>query len=119
MHPFLIFHDYLGFRKEHERRQRQRRETNIVYRAARALRRIGRDLVVAHRRRRMIAALEGMDDRLLRDIGLYRCNIREVVESFSERELTMRPVASPLARSAPQRTVHAANSGGPAYLQAA
>ncbi|WP_165814490.1 DUF1127 domain-containing protein [Pararhodobacter oceanensis] len=119
MHPFLIFHDYLGFRKAHQRRQQQRRESNLLLRAAQALRGLAQNMMTAHRRRRMIAALEGMDDRLLRDIGLYRCNIREVVESFSDRELSMRPVAAALPRSEPQRTVRAANSGQPAYLQAA
>ena len=45
------------------------------------------------RRRKMIAALESMDDRLLRDIGLYRGDIRNVVNCLDDRELRMTPIA--------------------------
>lgn len=46
------------------------------------------------RRRRMIAALEALDTRLLNDIGLRREEIRRIVHSFDERELGMAPLAS-------------------------
>lgn len=45
------------------------------------------------RRRKMTAALAAMDDRLLRDIGIYREDIRRVVDGFDDRELRMIPVA--------------------------
>ena len=46
-------------------------------------------------RRKMIAALEAMDDRLLQDIGIHRDEIPHVVDGFSDRELRMTPLASP------------------------
>lgn len=44
-------------------------------------------------RRKMIVALRAMDDRLLRDIGVERCDIIQVVDGFDERELRMVPLA--------------------------
>ncbi|MFZ1479527.1 MAG: DUF1127 domain-containing protein [Paracoccaceae bacterium] len=50
--------------------------------------------IVRHwQRRRMIRALQAMDDRLLRDIGLARGDIEAVVDSFDDRELQMVPLA--------------------------
>ena len=40
-------------------------------------------------RRKMIASLEAMDDWLLRDIGIDRADIRNVVDGFDARELGM------------------------------
>ncbi|WP_413871496.1 DUF1127 domain-containing protein [Albidovulum sp.] len=61
-------------------------------------------------RRRMIAALEAMDDRLLRDIGIDRPDIRRMVATFSDRELRMTPLAtSPtLAETYPETSRKAA-----------
>ncbi len=42
----------------------------------------------------MIAALEAMDDRLLRDIGIYRGDIPRVVDDLNDRELRMSPLAN-------------------------
>lgn len=44
-------------------------------------------------RRKMIAALEALNDRTLLDIGVHRGEIRRVVEGFNEAELRMAPVA--------------------------
>lgn len=44
-------------------------------------------------RRKMIAAFDAMDDRLLRDIGINRRDIRRVVSRFDDRELGMVPIA--------------------------
>ena len=44
-------------------------------------------------RRKMIAALEALDDRTLLDIGVHRGEIRRVVEGFNEAELRMAPIA--------------------------
>lgn len=38
-------------------------------------------------RRRMIAALQSMDDRVLRDIGIRRSEIPSVVRGFTDEEL--------------------------------
>lgn len=45
-------------------------------------------------RRKMIETLRGMDDRLLRDIGIDRSEIPRVVDGLTDRELSMRPVSS-------------------------
>ncbi|WP_223306325.1 MULTISPECIES: DUF1127 domain-containing protein [Mameliella] len=45
-------------------------------------------------RRKMIETLRGMDDRLLRDIGIDRSDIPRVVDGLADRELSMRPVSS-------------------------
>jgi uncharacterized protein YjiS (DUF1127 family) len=45
-------------------------------------------------RRKMIAALNAMDPRLLRDLGIEPENIESVVEGFDARELRMVPLAS-------------------------
>ncbi|MBR9848465.1 MAG: iron-containing alcohol dehydrogenase [Rhodobacteraceae bacterium] len=42
----------------------------------------------------MIETLRGMDDRLLRDIGIDRSDIPRVVDGLTERERRMRPVSS-------------------------
>lgn len=47
-------------------------------------------------RRKMIAALEALDDRTLLDIGVHRGEIRRVVEGFNDAELRMAPVAPEL-----------------------
>lgn len=51
------------------------------------------------RQRRMIASLEALDDAVLRDIGIYRGDIRRAVAGFSDRELGMEPVAPPAESS--------------------
>lgn len=62
------------------------------------------------RRRRMMATLEALDDRILRDIGIYRSEIPRVVVEFSDRELGMTPVADSRNRRP---------TGGSGYAQAA
>ncbi|MBK8440367.1 MAG: DUF1127 domain-containing protein [Rhodobacter sp.] len=57
------------------------------------LRRLFGGIVRHWQRRRMIRALQAMDDRLLRDIGLARGDIEAVVDSFDDRELQMVPLA--------------------------
>jgi uncharacterized protein YjiS (DUF1127 family) len=48
-------------------------------------------------RRKMIAALAGLDDRILLDIGLCRWEIEDFVDGLSNAELRMTPVAPDLA----------------------
>ncbi len=49
--------------------------------------------VIKWQRRKVIAAFASMDPRLLRDIGIERCNIESVVDGFDHRERQMVPLA--------------------------
>jgi uncharacterized protein YjiS (DUF1127 family) len=55
--------------------------------------------VMRWQRRRMIEALQRLDDRILRDIGVTRGEIRYVVEGFSRDELRMKPPTPPIAET--------------------
>lgn len=55
-------------------------------------RRLFRSATRQWQRRRMIAALQAMDDRLLRDIGIDRADIPRIVDGFSDREIRMNPL---------------------------
>lgn len=44
-------------------------------------------------RHRMRNALERLDDRMLADIGIYRGEIKHIVDGFDAHELRMAPVA--------------------------
>lgn len=59
-----------------------------------AFRRWLRTTFLQWQRRKMIETLRGMDDRLLRDIGIGRSDIPRVVNGLTDRELSMRPVSS-------------------------
>lgn len=58
-----------------------------------AFRRWLRSTFLQWQRRKMIETLRGMDDRLLRDIGIDRSDIPRVVDCLTDRELSMRPVS--------------------------
>ncbi len=60
-----------------------------------------RALIRNWKRRKMIAALQALDDRLLRDIGITRSEINDVVDSFDDRELAMAPMVPAAQTSAP------------------
>lgn len=45
------------------------------------------------KRRKMIATLQALDDRMLRDIGITRSEITNVVDGFNDRELNMAAIA--------------------------
>lgn len=62
------------------------------------------------RQRRTIATLQGLDDRMLADIGLRRSDIPGAVETFGAHELRMVPVA---------KSIRAEDAERHAYLQAA
>ncbi len=47
------------------------------------------------RRRKMIAVLQALDTRTLRDIGIERCDIERIVDGFDAREMRMVPLAAP------------------------
>ncbi len=57
------------------------------------LRRLFQSIVRKWRRRKLIAAFEALDDRVLRDIGVNRSGIKRLVEGFDNQELRMVPVA--------------------------
>lgn len=61
-------------------------------------------------RRKMIAALQRLNDRMLNDIGIHRSDIPDVVAAFSARELRMNPVA---------QTAHAGNEDRDFLMKAA
>lgn len=48
---------------------------------------LGRSVARWWQRRRAIAELEAMDDMLLRDMGIYRSEIRRAVNGSSDRDL--------------------------------
>ncbi len=54
-----------------------------------------RRLIKGWKRRKMMASLESMEDRLLRDIGIQRTDIKRLVYGFDEYELSMVPVTAP------------------------
>lgn len=92
MNPFLSHRNYMAPRSNalFMSKVRASAKDGIVRRWARAV-------TKNWKRRRMIAALHAMDDRLLRDIGIYRNDIERVVDGFDERELRMVPIAPPSA----------------------
>ncbi|MBW3098340.1 DUF1127 domain-containing protein [Pseudohoeflea coraliihabitans] len=72
---------------------------------------MARTLFRRWQRRRMITALQELDDHLLRDIGIERHDIPRLVASFSDRELGMRPVAADVEREHQPQDESAVQSG--------
>ncbi len=64
--------------------------------AGRTLRRWARAAIRRWQRNKLIATLEAMDDWVLHDIGIYRDDIRDVVNTFDDRELGMEFFAAPI-----------------------
>ncbi len=87
MHPYLSYKEFLSQSEPSGRAYR--RPAN----AGGALNRWMSAAARRWRRRKMIAALSAMDDRILKDIGIYRGDIARVVDGFDDRELAMVPVA--------------------------
>ncbi|MDX1784787.1 MAG: DUF1127 domain-containing protein [Roseovarius sp.] len=46
------------------------------------------------RRRKLTASLQSLDDRQLQDMGVYRDDIRRLVDQFDDRELGIVPVVA-------------------------
>ncbi|MFP7571183.1 DUF1127 domain-containing protein [Marivita sp. S2033] len=92
MHPFLSHRNYF-------RNPAAITGGSSDYMPAQAgfLRRWTRSSFRNWKRRKMIAALQGMNDHMLRDIGINRHEITQIVDSFDDRELRMRPVAETAA----------------------
>ena len=91
-------HPYMFFRNDPAPALRYARAYRKSTKAGEALRRWLRSAFRRWERRKMIAALEAMDDRLLRDIGIYRNDIARLVDGFDDRELRMRPLATKSAK---------------------
>ncbi len=88
MHPYLSHRNYLPNPKP-----KWTAWHDIMSESRGSSRQWLRSVMRKWQRRKMIAALEAMDDRLLRDIGIYRGDIRRVVDGFDDRELGMVPLA--------------------------
>ena len=86
MHPHVFKSKTPHFPPPRTARQRNRKPG--------AFRRWLRTTFLQWQRRKMIKNLRGMDDRLLRDIGIDRSDIPRVVNALTDRELSMRPVSS-------------------------
>ena len=87
MDPYLSHRNYLSPSLPYVRAYHKRAKVVEVLR---------RWLRTANRhwqRRKMIATLEAMDDRTLKDIGIHRGDIARVVDGFDDRELGMVPFA--------------------------
>lgn len=89
MHPYLTHQNYLSPSMPYARAHRKCAEMG-----GGLLRRWLRAVVRNWKRRKMIAALQALDDRLLKDIGIYRTDIPRIVAGFDDRELGMVPVAA-------------------------
>lgn len=92
MHPHLVHRNYYQSSSQPYVRANHKRA-----KAGEVLRRWLRAANRRWQRRKMIAALEAMDDWILSDIGINRGDIPRVVDGFDDRELGMVPFA-PAAR---------------------
>ena len=94
MHPFLTHRNYLIKLANLD-------TMNGIAKAANdgPLRRAARAVIKSWKRRRMVASLEAMEDRLLRDIGIYRGDIKRVVYGYDAYDLSMGTVAPSNART--------------------
>ncbi|MEY8117214.1 MULTISPECIES: DUF1127 domain-containing protein [unclassified Falsihalocynthiibacter] len=104
MHPYILNRNHLTHRMNaavvHPHRAPVR---------GGVLRRWLRSAIRSWKRRKMIAVLQAMDDRLLRDIGIFRYDIERVVDGIEERELGMVPFApKQIARVEDQNTLRQA-----------
>ncbi|MEY8798892.1 DUF1127 domain-containing protein [Leisingera sp. XS_AS12] len=104
MHHYLSNRNYLSPSLPYARAHQKRAE------ASGAIRRMLRATVRRWKRRRLVSTLQSLDDRLLRDIGVHRGDIRTLVAELDDRELGMNPVAPGDDRSKDAQTE---------YLQAA
>ncbi len=77
-------------------------------RVARIIGDLGRSLYRRWQRRKMIDALQALDDRLLHDMGIRRGEIRYVVGRFTDEELGMTPVSRATAATPEADGIHQA-----------
>ncbi|GHE89932.1 hypothetical protein GCM10016455_07800 [Aliiroseovarius zhejiangensis] len=89
MHPILFHHNLLVLRPDWT-------ETNIVSESEKGgfLRRWWRTAIRSWKRRKLIAALQKLDDRGLRDMGISRKDIGRIVDALHDRDLGMVPFAA-------------------------
>lgn len=90
MHPNLSHRDHLKNRQDKSAKKRTKGKGISAW-----FWQCLRVTIRQWQRRKMIAALEAMDERLLRDVGIDRSNIPRVVEDLCRRELRMAPMAPP------------------------
>lgn len=92
MQSYLLHLDYFSPERPHAAAHQKRAKSTRI------LRSWLRIAMQRHKRRKMIWALEAMDDRLLRDIGIYRNDITRVVDGLDDRDLRMRPRVAPATK---------------------
>ena len=116
-----MFHRIDGVTAEAESRARAMRDAIVGEALRTAFAAIRRTAVALYRRwresvelRRSIAYLEGLDERLLADIGLSRTTLEEALQHSAK---TAPPVDAVIADAAPAR--NAANQDHPAQRHAA
>lgn len=88
MHPYMAHRDYLSSSLPYVRAARKRAKVGG------AIRNWVRSAYRHWQRNKMIAAFESLDDATLRDIGVYRGEIRSIVDGFDDHELAKVPVAA-------------------------
>lgn len=106
MHPYLTQQDYLSSSLPYARAYRARKN-KIGSTFGRWL----RAAIRQRQRNRLFAEFRSMDDRMLRDMGIYRGDIRRVVDSFDDHELGMTPF-SPSAERLEEMTSSSNWRGG-------
>lgn len=89
MHPILFHHKLLVLRAE-------RTKTSIVSVSEKGdfLRRWWRATIGSWKRRKLIAAMQKLDDRGLGDMGISRKDIGRIVDALNDRELGMVPLVA-------------------------
>ncbi len=79
-----------------------------------AFRDLATSLARRSQRRRAIAELEAMDDATLRDIGIYRGDIRSVVNGLSDADLGLEPARAPAQHRSTKSPAQAGQNVSPA-----
>lgn len=98
MHPVPAYKNYLNQTNQHKAFGR-----NATGSGRGLIRRLLGLSIETWRRRRMIAAFEAMDTRTLRDIGIERHDIENVVDGYIAHERQLAPRA-PQKQAATTRT---------------
>ncbi|MCK8462903.1 DUF1127 domain-containing protein [Aliiroseovarius sp. S1339] len=88
MHPILFHHNFLDLRPNWAEMK-----TVSVSEEDGFLRHWWRTAIRGWKRRKLIAALQALDDHVLRDMGVRRKDIGRIVDGFDDRELGMVPLA--------------------------
>lgn len=88
MHPFLTHRNYQSSQKPYGQTY------DMAAEAGGAFHNWIRSGYRRWQRRKMVAALEALDDRTLRDIGIHRGEIYDLVSRFDDDDLRRKPLAT-------------------------